>query len=519
MSFFNHWKSDFRASLVVFLIALPLCLGVALGSGAPLAAGLFGGIIGGIVVGSISGSPVSVSSPAAGLTVIVVTSIQTLGSFEALALAVFLSGLIQIVLGLARAGTIGDYFPSSVVKGMLTAIGLILVLKQLPHALGFDVDYMGDESFEESQGRNTFSTILAAFQYFHVGAVLISLSAMGIMLVWDKADVKKIKFFQTIPGPLVGVLIGIFLNYVFSLSSPELALGKGQLVTLPFEGGFRAFIAGFNFPNWIHLGNPDIYKIALTIAIVGSLESLLSIDAADKLVEDARTTDKNRELFAQGLGNSLSGFIGGLPITAVIVRTSANINSGAKTKFSAILHGFWLLLFVIFIPEWLNLIPLSALAAILILIGYKLAKPELIRSMYTKGMDQFIPFAVTIIAILLTDLLMGIMIGIVVGFVFVFKSNIHNSIVMVQEKDLYLIRFYKDVSFLQKAKLQKLLNEIPENSTLILDGSNTVYVDNDIVDLIEEFSRRSQNLNIRVDLKKSALALCPIFREENNGKN
>ena len=510
---------DLFKCLVIFLIALPLCLGVALGSGAPIAAGLFGGIIGGIVVGIISKSPVSISGPAAGLTVIVVSSIQTLGSFEALALAVFLSGLIQILLGLARAGAIGEYFPSSVIKGMLMAIGLILILKQFPHALGFDVDYMGDESFEESEGRNTFSTILAAFQSFHFGAVIISLTAMVTMVGWDKAANKKIKLFQTIPGPLVAVLMGISLNYIFNLFFAELALGNEHLVTLPFEGGFRDIIGGFNYPNWIHLGKPAVFKIALTIAIVGSLETLLSIDASDKLVENARTTDKSRELIAQGVGNSLSGFIGGLPITAVIVRTSVNINSGARTKLSTILHGVWLLLFVIFIPGWLNLIPLSALAAILILIGYKLARPELIRSMYKKGMDQFIPFAVTIFAILLTDLLMGITIGIVVGFVYVFKSNLHNSIVMVNEKDLYLIRFYKDVSFLQKARLQKLFNAIPENSNLILDGSNSVYVDNDIVDLIEEFMRRSQNLNIRVDLKKSKVALCPIFREESYAKN
>lgn len=519
MSFDKYWKKDFQASVVVFLIALPLCLGIALASNAPLAAGLFAGIIGGVVIGSLSGSPVSVSGPAAGLTVIVVTSIQTLGSFEAFAVAVFLSGLMQIVFGFLRGGSIGDYFPSSVIKGMLAAIGLILILKQFPHAVGFDADYMGDESFEEREGRNTFSTILWSLRFIHPGAVVISLLAMFIMLGWDKGSAKKIKFFQTVPGPLVAVLFGVFLNILFTYAFPQLALEKDHLVNLPFTGGFKDFYAGFNFPQWGHLGNPAIYKIALTIAIVGSLESLLSVDAADKLDEDGRTTDKNRELLAQGTGNALSGFIGGLPITAVIVRTSANINSGAKTKLSAILHGLWLMLCVIFIPELLNLIPLSALAAMLILVGYKLAKPELIRSMYKKGMDQFIPFAVTIIAILLTDLLVGIMIGIVVGFVFVFKSNMHNSIVMVQEKDLYLIRFYKDVSFLQKAKLQKLFSSIPENSVLILDGSSSVYVDNDIVDLIEEFMRRSQNLNIRVDLKKSQLALCPIFREESNGKN
>lgn len=519
MDFSKYWKNDFQSSVVVFLIALPLCLGIALASNAPLAAGLYAGIIGGVIIGALSGSPVSVSGPAAGLTVIVVTSIQTLGSFEAFTLAVFLSGLIQIIFGLVRGGSIGDYFPSSVIKGMLAAIGIILILKQFPHAVGFDADYMGDESFEEREGRNTFSTLLWSLRFLHPGAVVISLCAMVIMLGWDKAAGKKIKFLQTVPGPLVAVVAGMVLNLIFKQTSPFFSLDQAHLVSLPFEGGFGDFLGGFNFPKWGFLGNPTVYKVALTIAIVGSLESLLSVDAADKIDEDGRTTDKNRELLAQGTGNALSGLIGGLPITAVIVRTSANVTAGAKTKLSAILHGVWLMLCVVFIPELLNMIPLSALAAMLILVGYKLAKPSLIKSIYQKGMDQFIPFAVTILAILLTDLLVGIMVGMIVGFVFVLKSNVHNSIVMVHEQKNFLIRFYKDVSFLQKARLQKMLNTIPEGSSVMIDGSSGVYVDNDIVDLIEDFMKRSKTQNITVALKKSQLALCDIFKEDSNGTN
>jgi MFS superfamily sulfate permease-like transporter len=513
MQFSRYWKNDFQSSIVVFLIALPLCLGIALASNAPLAAGLYAGIIGGIVIGALSGSPISVSGPAAGLTVIVASSITTLGSFETFTVAVFISGLLQLLFGILKGGSVGDFFPSSVIKGMLAAIGIILILKQFPHAIGHDADYMGDESFNEQDGGNTFSTFFGSLRFLHPGAVFISLAGMFIMLSWEKAAARKIKFFQTIPGPLVAVLMGVVLNLIFKHTLPSLALKEIHMVNLPFTGGVGDFFGGFKLPQWASLLNPEVYKVAFTLAIVGSLESLLSVDAADKLDEQGRSTNKNRELIAQGAGNALSGFVGGLPITAVIVRTSANVTAGAKTKLSAVLHGVWLILCVIFIPDLLNLIPLSALAAMLILVGYKLAKPELIKSMYKKGMDQFIPFATTIIAILLTDLLVGIMIGMVVGFVFVLKSNMHNSIVMVQEEGNFLIRFYKDVSFLQKSKLQKLLNTIPENSSLMIDGSGGVYVDNDIVDLIEDFIKRSKTQKIKVGLKKSQVAICPLFRE------
>lgn len=514
---FKYWKSDVQSSLVVFLVALPLCLGIALASNAPLAAGLYAGIIGGLVVGSLSGSHISVSGPAAGLTVIVIGAIQSLGSFQAFTLALFISGFIQIAFSIFKGGAIGDYFPTSVIKGMLAAIGIILILKQFPHALGFDASFMGSESFNEASGENTFTQLLIAFKSIHPGAVVVSLLAMALMMTWEKLALKGFKFFQFVPGALVAVLLSVVLNMLFPLISSDLVISGNHLVSLPFAGGLGDFVAGFAMPDWSYFSNVKVYTVAITLALVGSLESLLSIDAADKIDESGRVTDKNRELLAQGVGNSLSGLIGGLPVTAVIVRTSANATAGAKSKLSAILHGVWLLACVVLIPNLLNQIPLSALAAVLILVGYKLTKIELIKKMYHKGMNQFIPFMITILAILLTDLLVGIFIGVVAGFIFVLRSSVHKSIVMVKEGNLHLIRFHKDVSFLQKASLQKMFNSVPDGAMVLLDGSNTVFVDEDIVDLIEEFIKRGKSSNISVELKKSSLALCPLFKDDQNG--
>ena len=511
---FKYWKKDFQSSVVVFLVALPLCLGIALASNAPLASGLYAGIIGGLVVGFFSGSASSVSGPAAGLAVIVAGSIATLGSFEAFALAVMLSGILQIIFSLVKGGVVGDYFPSSVIKGMLAAIGILLILKQFPHAVGYDADYMGDESFEIGQGENTFTQIFSAFRLFHPGAVVVSLLSLAIMLSWEKRAARSIKFFELIPGALIAVFFAVLVNYIFSLTVPDLVIQGDHLVSLPFQGGLTDFVQGFRLPDWSQIYNPKVYTVAITIALVGSIESLLSLDAADKIAEGGRVSNKNRELLAQGIGNALSGLIGGLPVTAVIVRSSANVNAGAKSRLSAIFHGLWLLLCVVLIPTLLNKIPLAALAAVLLLVGYKLTKVELVKKMYAKGKGQFIPFAVTILAILFTNLLMGIFIGVIVGFFFVIRSNIHKSIVMVEDGGLYLIKFYKDVSFLQKPKLQRLLNEIPEGSTVIIDGSMSVYVDEDIVDVIEDFMTRESQNQIHVDLMKSPLALCPLFKEE-----
>jgi MFS superfamily sulfate permease-like transporter len=513
MNLFKFWKSDLQSSLVTFLVALPLCLGIALASNAPLSAGLIAGIVGGIVIGFCSGSSISVSGPAAGLTVIVASAISNIGNFEAFAVAVFISGLIQILFGVIRAGIIGDYFPTSVIKGMLAAIGLILILKQVPHAIGYDADFIGDESFNQIDGENTFTELILAFKWLEWGAVIISFISIGIILFWEKMSLRGMSFFKFFPGALMAVITGILLNEFFKLSFSSLALTNKHLVRLPFEGGVRDFVFNLRFPNWSYLDLLDVYKVALTLAIVGSLESLLSIEAADKMEDSGKVTSKNRELFAQGIGNALSGFLGGLPVTAVIVRTSANFSSGAKSKLSAILHGVWLFLCVIAIPKFLNSIPLSALSAVLLLVGFKLTKPDLYFKMYKKGMNQFIPFIVTILAILFTDLLIGISVGMIVGFIFVLRSNMHKSIVMVSDDKLKLIRFHKDVSFLQKSTLNKMLLEIESGSRVILDGSMGVFVDDDIVELIEDFIKRAKDSDITVELKKSSLALCPLFKD------
>ena len=511
---FSNWRQDIQASLVVFLVALPLCLGIALASGAPLASGLIAGIIGGLVVGSVSGSGISVSGPAAGLTVIVAAAIVDLGNFQAFTLAVMFSGIFQIVFSFIKGGKLGDYFPSSVIKGMLAAIGLILILKQFPHAVGYDADFMGDQSFIQGDGQNTFSEILVAINSLHMGSIIVALISMFIMLGWEKGAYKGNSFFKIIPGALIAVLTSIGLNEIFKATGSTLFIEQKHLVQLPFEGGFKELIAGLSAPDWSYLSNPKIYVTAITIAVVGSIESLLSVEAADKIDEDGRITNKNRELLAQGLGNTVSGLIGGLPVTAVIVRTSANATAGAKTKLSAIFHGVWLLGCVVAIPHLLNLIPLSCLAAVLILVGYKLTKPEIIKKMYARGWNQFIPFVVTTLAILFTDLLMGIAIGMVVGFIFVIRSSMHKSIVLVNNEEEWLIRFHKDVSFLQKSYLTELLSKIPVGANVVIDGSKSVYVDDDIVDLIEDFMKRAKCCEISVQLKKSSLALSPIFKED-----
>lgn len=515
----KNLKKDFQSSVVVFLVALPLCLGIALASNAPLSAGIFSGIIGGIIIGLVSGSAISVSGPANTLTLVFAAGLQALGSFEAMALAVFISGLIQIIFSFVRAGVIGDYFPTSVIKGMLASIGIILILKQFPHAVGYDIDYMGDESFFDKSGGNTFSQIFYAFNFIHPGAIFISIVSLSLMLFWDMGASKGKKIFQIVPGALVAIIVAVILNTIFSSISQFVVLDGEHLVNLPFEGGFKELFSQIKSPAWHLFTNPGVYVIAFSIAIIGSLESLLSVDAADKFDEHGRFTNKNRELLAQGLGNSLCGLIGGIPVASVIVRSSVNVNAGAQSKMSSVLHGVWIMLSVVFIPHILNKIPLPVLASILLLVGYKLSRPELYISMYRKGWNQFIPFIITVIAILFSDLLIGISIGMIVGFFFVIRSNIHKAIVKVEHEDRYLIRFYKDVSFLQKSELQKIFISIPENSTVVIDGSNGVFVDDDIVDLIEEFIKRGKTLGINVQLKTSALSLCPFFKEVDHGKN
>jgi SulP family sulfate permease len=412
---FKELKSDLPASIVVFFVAVPLCLGIALASGAPLFSGIIAGIIGGIIVGMASGSALGVSGPAAGLAVIVLTSIATLGSWPAFLLAVVIAGIIQLAMGFAKAGFIAYFFPSSVIKGMLTGIGLLIVLKQIPHALGYDKDAEGDDSFIQADGENTFSAITNAFEWVTPGALLIAAISLVILILWDTVLTKKHKIFQLIQGPIVVVFLGIIMNYMFQNGILNFSLAADQVVQLPVAENFSQFLTQFTFPDFSQLSNPEIYKIAIVMAIVASLETLLCVEATDKIDPYKRITPTNRELKAQGLGNIISGLIGGLPITQVIVRSSANISFGGKTKMSAILHGVFLLISAITIAGLLNMIPLASLAAILIMVGYKLAKPELFKQMYKLGWEQFIPFVATVVAILLTDLLKGITIGLLFG--------------------------------------------------------------------------------------------------------
>lgn len=501
---FGNLASDFPSSVVVFLVALPLCLGIALGSNAPLFSGLIAGIVGGIVIGALSGSQLSVSGPAAGLTAIVVAAIAKLPSFDAFLVSVVIAGILQVVLGYLKAGVLGDYIPGSVIKAMLAAIGLILILKQLPHMVGYDADFEGDESFQQPDGSNTFTGIFNSLNHIIPGAALIGFISLIIQILWEKYVVKMGKVMKLIPGPLVVVLAAVGINQLFINSGSDLALPTHTLVNLPKAENVQEFITFFQFPDFSHIANLDIWVVAFTIAIVASLETLLNIEASDELDPYQRVTPTNRELKAQGIGNLLSGLIGGLPITSVIVRTSANINSGAKTKMSAILHGVLLLGCVALIPAILNMIPLPALAAVLIFTGYKLAKPSLFVAFYKRGWDQFVPFIVTIIAILLTDLLKGILVGCVVGLFFVLRSNFRSAVFVVNDNKNYLFRLRKDVSFLNKPIIKHKLARVPEDSFVMIDATRADFLDKDVVEVIEDFMISAPLKNITVQLKKSA---------------
>lgn len=510
---FKYPGNDLPAGIVVFLVALPLCLGIALASGAPLFSGLIAGITGGIVVGMASGSQLSVSGPAAGLTVIVLGAIESLGTFEAFLLAVAIAGIIQIILGFLKAGVIGHYFPSAVIKGMLSAIGLILILKQIPHALGDDRDWEGDDSFYQPDGENTFTEIIMAVQNVELSALIISSLCLGILIFWEQGFMQKMKWTKIVPGPLVAVVAGICINILYGSIWPEAQLKDIHMVQLPITGSFAGFANELTFPDFGALLNPQVYVVAVTIAIVASLETLLSLDAVDKLDPYKRIAPQSRELKAQGLGNLVSGLIGGLPVTAVIVRSSANVSSGARTKVSAVFHGILLLLSVVFFPHVMNLIPLSALAAILLVVGYKLTKPTLYQVMYKKGLDQFLPFVITITAILLTDLLVGICIGMIVGMFFVIKTNFHEAINITQDGNNYLLRLNKDVSFLNKAKLRRYMEAMPEGAYVIVDGTKAGFIDTDILETIQDFEKTAQHKSITVELKRTASSQNTLFKE------
>lgn len=494
----KNLKRDLPASIVVFLVALPLCLGVALASGAPLFAGLVTGIVGGIVVASLSGSQLSVSGPAAGLTAIVLGSIAQLGSYQTFLLAVVLAGAMQLILGLLKGGMIGNYFPSSVIEGMLAAIGITLILKQLPHALGVDSDFFGDLSFFQLDHENTFSAIGNAFSHLTLAAVIISSLSIALLIFWPK--LKKV---SAIPAPLVVVIVGIALSFVFK--GTDKALGASQMVEIPVINGWSEFTSLFAMPNFAAITDSKVWIVAATIAIVASLETLLSLEAVDKIDPMKRVSPTNRELLAQGTGNMISGMLGGLPLTSVIVRSSANVNSGAKSKMSAIFHGVWLLLSLLFIPGVINMIPLACLAAILLVTGYKLARIALFKHMYHKGWDQFIPFVITIIAVLLTDLLKGVAIGMLVSIFYLLRTNMRNPFFYrIQEegsKKNLRIKLAEEVSFLNKAAIQVMLTKIPKETNVIIDGTNSRYIDPDVLETIFNYKHNAYSKGIIVILE------------------
>lgn len=496
---FKYLKEDLSASLVVFLVAVPLCLGIAVASGASPLSGLIAGLVGGLVVGSASGSSLSVSGPAAGLTAIVLDAINSLPTFNAFLFAVVMAGVFQFLFGVFKAGVIGYYFPTAVIKGMLSAIGLILILKQIPHALGDDKDYEGDTAFFQPDDQNTFSEIILAFQNPSTGAIVITLVALAIMIIFDMQYFKKFGIFKIIPPALLAVLSGVGINALFYIIKPDWALSGMHLVKIPQADSLAGLWDKFQFPDWNQVGNSEIYVIAITIALVASIETLLSVEATDKLDPKKRVTPTNRELRAQGLGNFVSGLIGGLPVTAVIVRSSANVNSGGQTKLSAIFHGIWIVLSIIFLADIMNLIPLAALAAVLFIVGYKLVKPALIKSMYQKGWDQFIPFAITILAILFTDLLKGITIGMIVGLFYVMKTNFQKSVRMVKHDDNhFLIRLNKDVSFLNKALILEYFEKIPDGAHVLIDTKRAEFIDNDIKEVLDDFVHSAKDREINL---------------------
>lgn len=486
----SYLKSDILSGLVVFLISVPLCLGIALASGAPLFSGMIAGILGGIVVGSISKSPLSVSGPAAGLTAIVLGGIATIGSFEGFLLAVIIAGIFQVILGMLKAGTIGYYFPSNVINGMLTAIGIIIIIKQLPHLFGYDAEVLSDGTLNanESHFLTTIESVLSSIQ---PGIVITSLVSLLVMILWDKYKSSNLKL---IPGAGLAVLTGVLINFIFMKTGlTEFVIAPSHLVNLPIPENFNSFLDQFTNPDFSQILNKDVWIVALTIGIVASIETLLTIEATDKLDPKKRFTDSNRELLAQGTGNILSGLIGGIPITSVIVRSSANLNAGAQSKMSTIIHGILLLVGAMLIPRILNFIPLASLAVILVVTGYKLCKPSVFMSFFRMNKYRWFPFIATVVAIVFTDLLVGVAIGMVIAVGAILIGNLKNTYYLHQDqmegRKMIRIELSQEVSFLNKAALTMTLDRIPPNSTVIIDATKTFYIDYDVLEMIREYEQ------------------------------
>ena len=559
INLFANLKSDFASGLVVFLVALPLCLGIALASGAPPLAGIISGIVGGIVVGYLSQSHLSVSGPAAGLTAIVLTAITDLGSFNVFLLAVLLAGILQLILGFIKAGTISNYFPNNVIEGMLAGIGVIIILKQIPHAFGYDPDFEGDESFIQADGQNTFSELFSVLDHVNFGSIIIAVLSLAILILWNK--VEFLKNIKLVPAALVAVVLSILLNEFFIQSGSTLAIASGHLVNLPVPSTLAEFQNIIVTPDFTAITNSKVWIVAVTIAIVASIETLLCIEASDRMDTLKRYTDTNVELKAQGIGNIVSSLLGGLPMTSVVVRTSANHNAGAKSKMSTIIHGVLLMVSVLAIPFILNKIPLATLAAVLLMVGYKLAVPNIkhfahympkevnvlvlalvavliaISNSYMNLVigfsvlsalilaycifkylkdDEFaqnvkrnqylyFPFFATTIAVVFTDLLKGVALGMIISIIFVLKGNLKRAYSFRKEEyvdgDIIHIDLAQEVSFLNKSAIKTTLSEIPENSKVIINASDTVYIAHDVLDLIKEFKKiRSKEENIKVKL-------------------
>lgn len=497
----KHLKDDIPSSIIVFLVALPLCLGIALASGAPLYSGLISGIVGGIVVGTLSGSPLGVSGPAAGLAVIVYAALEDFDqNYSIFLVAVVLAGIIQVIMGFLKAGVITQYFPSSVIQGMLAGIGILIFVKQIPHAFGYDKDPEGDLSFQQVDGETTFSELSNMLDFITPGALLVSSVSLLILILWETPFVKNLSFAKLIKGPLVVVILGIVFTSSFGDGSYWF-ISQEHLVRIPVAEDMDAFVGNFTFPDFSALSNPQVYITAAILAVVASVETLLCADASDKQDSLQRTTPPNRELKAQGVGNIVCGLIGGLPVTQVIVRSSVNQQSGGKTKASAIIHGFLLILSILLIPNLLNKIPLATLAAILLVVGFKLAKPTLFKRMYQQGWRQFIPFAATVLGIMFTDLLTGIGLGMVVAIFIILLNNYKVPYtlddILDDQQNLRLV-LSEDVTFLNKASIRSRLEKIPDNSRLEIDASNTQFIHHDVLEIIHKFQESAKERNIQV---------------------
>ncbi len=510
----KHAADDLRAGIVVFLVALPLCLGIALASGAPLFSGLIAGICGGIVVTLVSKSRHGVSGPAAGLAVMVAVGIEQLG-FETYLLAVILCGIVQLVAGFLKAGVIAHYFPSSVIKGMLAGIGIVLILKQIPHALGYDSSWEGELEFAQSDGQNTFSEITSALGAISPGATIVTVLSLTILLAWQNPRIKESRIAKAFPAPLLVVGLGVVLNRVFQAVAPAIAISPEHLVAVPESSSFSDFFSHFIRPDFSQITNVEVYVTGLTLALIASIETLLTVEATDKLDPEKRVTPTNAELKAQGLGNIVSGFLGGIPLTQVIVRSSANIDAGGKTRLASFIHGVLLLVCVAAIPAVLNEIPLASLAAILLLIGYRLARIPLFKAMWKEGIWQFLPFIVTIVGLVLTDLLTGIMLGMAVAF---FEILIYNYQLNFYREETspgcFTLRLTEHMTFLNKAALKRMLREVPPGCSLTIDMTGTRILDHDVREVIEDFAAHAESDSISLAIQGARAPMIALSDED-----